>query len=97
MSYGIILAPEAEKDLNGLPHAVALFVARQLTNLAESPAALSRRSHFPFRERCQVMACDYDDDAGHRWFINVLFQYSQDEANLHVLGIASQSVDEWLE
>lgn len=96
MSYRVELTTEAEGQLKGLPAPVALRVQRQLNNLARDPALLSKPSHSPFVPGCQLMSFDYDHDAK-RWFVNILFEYAQDEQTLIVLAIVVQAVEEWLE
>lgn len=96
MSYKLRLSPEAETDLRHLPAPVGLFVARQLVNLSEDPAILSKPSHFPYPLGYQLMSCDYDHESN-RWFVNILFRYGTDEQTLEIVGIAAQAVEEWFE
>jgi hypothetical protein len=96
MSYGINLSPEAQEDLSRLPLAVRRFALNQLLNLSESPTALSRKSHFPYFEKCQLMTFDFDHD-GQRHFCNILFQYGQDELTLYIIAISVQAAGKWYE
>ena len=86
MSYRVSLLPEARKDLDAMPAAVREQTVKQLRVLADNPTALSRRSRFPFIERCQLYTFDCDHEL-QRWEINVLFQYGADEQTIHVLMI----------
>ena len=92
MSYGISLSADAEHDLARLPIPVRQFTLRQLENLADSPGTMSRRSHFPYREKCQLFTFNYDHEL-QRWELAVLFQYGQDEQTLHILGIGRTVLD----
>jgi hypothetical protein len=94
VSYEIILEPAAVEDLSKLPKPVRDYVAIQLHNLAESPFALSRRSHFQFPQKCQLYSFDYDF-GGQRHFMNVLFQFGQNETKLHIIGISWRPADDW--
>ena len=92
MSYGIALSTEAQEDLAQLPVPVRRFALQQLQALAEAPTALSRRSHFPYREKCQIFQFDVDHEL-QRWELRALFQYGQDEQTLHVLAIGRSVLD----
>jgi hypothetical protein len=96
MSYRAILSTNAEADLRRMPPALARFTLAQLRNLESDPTALSRRSHFPFRERCQVFHFDYSDGA-HHYVVNVLFQYATDEERLLILDVPwTEAPEIWL-
>jgi hypothetical protein len=58
MSYSIKLTPIAEEDLKRLPTEAAVFVAQQLSLLAEHPTALSRNSYFPYPPTSQLYEFD---------------------------------------
>ena len=94
MSYGTLLSDEARDALVRLPIPVRRFTLRQLENLGQSPTTLSSKSHFPYREKCQVFSFDYDYQM-QRWAITVLFQYGQDEQTIHVLAIGFNARDPW--
>jgi hypothetical protein len=96
MSYRATLSANAQDDLRRMPRRVALHAIAQLRSLEANPTLLSGRSHFPFREKCQIFSFDYDHE-GQRYFVNVLFQYDADEETLHIADIAWQAVDEWWE
>jgi hypothetical protein len=96
MNYRAILTANSQDDIRRMPPAVARFTLLQLKNLQESPTSLSVRSHFPFREKCQLFSFDYDWE-GRRYFINVLFQYGTDETRLIILDAPWQVADEWWE
>jgi len=51
MSYRAVLSANAQADIRALPPQVAQYVLRQLNNLEANPTLLSRRLHFPFREK----------------------------------------------
>ena len=88
--YRAILSLNAQDDLRRLFDncpSVLPFVRSQLMLLEESPTSLSTRSHFPFREKCQLMSFD-KDEGDTRHFIHVLFQFGADEQTLHILDIA---------
>jgi hypothetical protein len=91
MSYGILLSREAEHDLAYLLVPLRRRVLRHLDALGEYTSALSERSHFPWREKCQMSQFDHDYD-GYRWEFYILFQYSQDETKLHILRICKSSM-----
>jgi hypothetical protein len=96
MKYRAILSANAQEDIRRMPRPVAVYVLGQLRSLENDPVLLSRRSHFPFREKCQIFEIDYDWE-GKRYFINVLFQYGADEETLHILDAPFQAVDDWWE
>jgi hypothetical protein len=91
VSYGIALSDEARHDLAKLPIPVRRRVFQHLEALGEYPTALSRRSHFPYREKCQISPFSWDHE-NIRWEINVLFQYGQDEQTIHVICIGHSSL-----
>ncbi|MGA2229303.1 MAG: hypothetical protein ABSH22_00110 [Tepidisphaeraceae bacterium] len=86
MNYAISLTIEAEHDLARLPSAVRRFCGVQLRLLGDAPTVLSKPSRFPYREKCQMFqfGCLHAND---RWELNALFQYSQDETTLVIIGI----------
>jgi hypothetical protein len=96
MSYRAILSNNAQADIRQMPAPLARFTLAQLQNLEASPTTLSRRSHFPFRERCQVFTFDFAHE-GHYYVVNVLFQYAADEQQLHIADIPWTDAPEiWL-
>ena len=96
MKYHAILDPKAVEDVRRMPHALARYTVAQLINLEAEPTALSKRSHFPFRERVQVF--NFDFKAGDAYYVvNVLFQYGVDEETLWVLDIPWVETTEWWE
>jgi hypothetical protein len=96
MSYRATLSANAANDVRRMPPAVARYAIAQLRNLEVDPTLLSRASHFPFREKCQIFSFDYDHD-GKRYFVNVLFQYGADEQTLFILDAPWQEASEWWE
>ena len=86
MPYEIELTRDAEHHLAKLPLKVQRFVVRELEILGRYPTELSIPSHFPYRSHCQLfrVACLCD---GGRWEMFALFQYSQDEQTLYIIGI----------
>src|SRR5947209_4639972 len=94
MSYRVVLSVRAQTDIKGMPSALRPYVIQQLKALELNPSLLSKRSHFPYREQCQVFSFDRDE-GGKRYFINVLFQYGADEQTLHVSDITCQGVTDW--
>lgn len=96
MNYRAILSSRAEADIRAMPLVLARYTLAQLHNLATSPSALSRRSHFPFRQNVQIFNFDYR--AGDKFYIvNVLFQYGSDEATLHIVDAPWREVQEYWE
>jgi hypothetical protein len=91
MSYRAILSANAQADIRRMPAPVARYTLAQLKNLEADPTLLSRPSHFPFRQKCQIFSFDYDH-AGQRYFVNVLFQYAADEESLEILDAPWQVV-----
>jgi hypothetical protein len=79
-----------------MPIALARYTAAQLVNLEAEPMALSRRSHFPFREHVQVFTFDFKA-AGIYYVVNVLFQYGVDEETLFILDVPWTEAIEWWE
>jgi hypothetical protein len=77
-----------------MPDFLRAYVILQLQALELNPTLLSERSHFPFREGCQVFSFDYDRDEK-RYFVNVLFQYENDEETLHVSDVPWQVAENW--
>src|SRR5260221_11825370 len=97
MSYRSSLSTNAQDDIRRIKEdRVRQYVMAQLINLENDPALLSHRSHFPWREQCQVFSFDYDYGA-RRYFINVLFQYGADEQTLSIDDIAVVEADNWWE
>lgn len=94
MPYGMLLSADAEAAIARLPLPVRSYTLQQLENLCQTPAALSRRSHFPYPEKCQVFSFDYDLEIV-RWTVTALFQYGADEQTLHVIAIGTQTHDPW--
>jgi hypothetical protein len=95
MPYRAILDIEARHDLARLPKAVYNHVIHELSRLAADPVGLSVRSHFPFREKCQLFPFDFDDPPD-CWEFNALFQYGQDEQTIYILavGISTRPIDD---
>lgn len=96
MSYRAILSTRAEADIRRMPPALARYTLAQLHSLADSPTALSRRSHFPFRQNVQVFNFDYKI-GGQYFIVNVLFQYGADESALLIADAPWQESFEWWE
>jgi hypothetical protein len=96
MKYHAILDRRAVEDVRRMPPALARYTVAQLVNLEAEPTALSRRSHFPFRERVQVFNFDFKS-GGVCYVVNVLFQYGADEETLWVVDIPWQEATEWWE
>jgi hypothetical protein len=96
MSYRAILTVNAEEDIRRMPAAVARYVLRQLVNLENDPILLSGKSHFPFREKCQLFSFDFDWN-NQRYFINVHFQYGADEETLIISDAPWQAATDWWE
>lgn len=95
MAYGILLSEVAQEDIRQIKNPqIREFVLRQLEILAEYPTALSRPSHFPYREKCQIFRFDCDHEL-QRYEFNALFQYSADEQHIHILAIGRSIRDPW--
>ena len=95
MRYQIRLSETAEADLVRIAEpAVRHYALRQLDFLGENPTSLSRPSHFPYREKCQLFSFNYDY-ASQRWEFNVLLQYASDEIHIHSLAIGWSVRDFW--
>jgi len=93
MNYRAILSARAEADIRAMPAALAIFTLRQLQNLEASPTALSRRSHFPFRQHVQIFNFDFRDNDKY-YIVNVLFQYGDDETTLYIADAPWVEADE---
>ncbi len=94
MKYAAVLSNRAKADILKMPPAIREYTLSQLKALELNPTLLSKPSHFPYRENCQMFTFDKDHE-GKRHFITVLFQYGTDEATLYVAGIAYQAADDW--
>ena len=84
MSYDVSLTEEAEDDLKRLEDPVLQsHVLDQLDYLSRAPAALSRPASFPHLpyQKYQFWSPD------HTIHFTTLFQYSQDERTLIIVGI----------
>jgi len=86
MNYHIDLSDIAIEDLNGLPRPVRKFTIAQLESLGEDPALLSVPTHYPYPPNCQIFLFDFDSGE-ERWYVCILFRYSQDERSLEIIGI----------
>lgn len=95
MSYGLRFTVKSNRQLDSLP---AWFVDRlelELDRLAESPTELSIPiASPPFPPRGQLYHFECDDECGVGWFFTVIFQYSQDETELHILSITWRELTE---
>lgn len=91
MPYGMRLEREAVEDFERLPQACRRRVFRHLELLCESPTALSRPSHFPYRPGFQLYSFNFVHENA-RWFMNVLFKYGVDEQSLFVAAIGAKPV-----
>jgi hypothetical protein len=94
MNYRAILSPRSQQDIRNMPVSLARYTLAQLRNLEAAPTALSRRSHFPFREQCQIFNFDYRADDVY-YVVNVLFQYAADEQTLLIADIPWTTAEEW--
>jgi hypothetical protein len=92
MSYRLVYAPAAERDLERVPPALLDLVEHHMLRLATNPAALSRPSAFPYPPDCQLYQFDHDYGDGRRHVFAVLFRYGADEQSLRVLGIGHGEV-----
>ena len=93
MRYRAVLATKAQADIRRMPPRLAAFTLAQLRNLCEAPTALSRPSHFPYRQQCQIFTFDLREGSV-LYVVNVLFQYSADEQSLHIADAPWTAGDE---
>lgn len=85
MSYQVILEPAAEDDLRKLPAPVRARVAEELTILAAHPSQTSAPARAPYPPG-QLFRSDLRI-GNLTVLLDVVFQYGQDEASLHVLRV----------
>ena len=85
MSYAVSLTPDAESDLARLPALLASYVLDQIDLLAQNPVALSQPPSFP-HTLYQKYQFFWPPDAPAEVHVTILFQYSQDETTLHIVG-----------
>ena len=85
MSYALNLSPPAAQQLAAQPEPLRGFVLGALRRLAESPAALARRS--PGVTAGQLAEFRFDQGGAVLW-VTITFLYGQDEQTLHVELIA---------
>jgi len=85
MSYGISLTPDVEADLARLPAMLASHVLDQLDRLAADPVGLSRPPAFP-HPLYQKYQFFFPPEAPPEAHVTILFQFSQDETSLHIVG-----------
>lgn len=86
MSYVPDYTPESIEDLYRLPVHIQELVVNRIDELAQRPTELSCRSHFPYRENCQLFKFEIEDGT-QRYVIHAMFQYSRDEVHLIIIGI----------
>jgi hypothetical protein len=88
MSYHLIYANKALRQLDRLPPEFVEAVEAQLLRLAGSPVTLSIPiASPPFPPRGQLYHFTLTDWHGGLWFFTVIFLYSQDESALRVLSV----------
>ena len=86
MSYAVEMTPDAESDFARLSGMLASHVLDQLDRLAEDPVGLSRPPAFP-HPLYQKYQFSWPPEAPPEAYVTILFQYSQDETTLQILGI----------
>lgn len=85
MPFAVEWARRAEDDLDRLPIGVLQIVIDEVYKLAENPVRLSRRPR-----RGTGMFQRYQSDlviGGTRTRITIIFQYTQDEMAIEVMGV----------
>ena len=88
MSYQLLYADKAVRQLDALPAEFTDVVEENLLRLAGAPASLSVPiASPPFPPRGQLFHFDTIGTGGARWFFTIIFRYSQDETALHVLSV----------
>ena len=86
MPFGVRWAPRAQDDLRRLPPALAGRCLDAVDRLAADPVRLShgpRLAHEVY-QRYSVWA---QTDQGEECLLTVLFQYSQDEIDIEIIGL----------
>lgn len=89
MPYNVAFTPEAEADLTRLADKdplLASFILDHAERLAQAPTELSHRGGMPFLPG-QRYAFWAEGDRGQKW-VNLFFQYGQDEQTLWITGIS---------
>ena len=86
MPFGVEWAPRGEDDYHRLPELLASRLLDQIERLAQDPVRLStppRRSG----EVYQRYAYEDVTDDGNDVRVEILFQYTQDEMSIEILGV----------
>jgi hypothetical protein len=92
MSYGVEFTPRADEAFDQFPPMVATTVLDRLDDLAKDPVGLGRPSHFPYLPGRQLYQFWVESDG--RWWVTLLFRFSQDEQRLIVLDVFGVQVPE---
>lgn len=88
MPYSVVFTPEAEADLAriaGDDPLLASLILDHADRLAQAPTELSHRGGMPFLPGQRYPFWAQGDD-GRQW-VNLFFQYGQDEQTLWITGI----------
>jgi len=93
MTYEIRLSSDAGVTLVGLAKPLRAHILRHLRKLADSPASLSRASHFPYPPDCQLSRPEPVKHEGDRHEFMVLFRYARDETSIEIIGIGHSVVE----
>jgi hypothetical protein len=92
MSYGVELTRAADDAFNQLPPMVASTVLDRLDDLARDPIGLGRPSHFPYLPGRQLFQFWAESEG--RWWVTILFRFSQDEQRVVILDVVGVEVPE---
>ncbi|MGA2230158.1 MAG: hypothetical protein ABSH22_04455 [Tepidisphaeraceae bacterium] len=87
MNYEVILDAWAQHNIAHFSPSIKSKIYDQLKRLEADPVRLSKRSHFPYRERCQMFDFTIDLEGGEKLELNAQFQYEADERTLYVWTI----------
>lgn len=85
MGFAVDWAPRAEDSLNQLPLPLLQAATDAVYRLAEDPVRLSR----PLRHRTELYQryVTRHSVGDERYQISILFQYSQDEMAIEIMGV----------
>lgn len=94
MNYAVVLSPRATQQYTHLPPELVSEVEAALLRLGGNPTGLSVRiASPPFPPRGQLYHFQLPHAGDSEWFFTVIFRYSQDETELHVMSIMWREVE----
>lgn len=90
MGFAVDWAPRAEDDLDRLPLDLLRPVTNEIYRLADDPVRLSSppRTFGQVYQR-YVFSLDFHDES---FRVTVLFQYTQDEMAIEIVGVVAETL-----